>query len=167
MVYVLAPGETYDPYVKLWQGFADRQGAVVVAPYDWSQDMLETAVTGAANKYGANQILITGFSNGGYNACAYGLAHPGHVASIVPMGAYCRTDDISGPADAKPPILVVAGAKDDWALGEEGDYITNANASLSRLGYRVNAIIVPGLGHDLPTAAMGEVEEWLKKVINN
>lgn len=168
ILYALTPGGTAGevaPTQAAWRRLANAHGVRVIVPASWDDAALPDEIRRLRGQYPGANIFITGFSNGGYNACELGLAQPNLVAGVIALGASC---DPLGVLDDQPrpirlPVLVVAGEQDSWARGDDGKQIERANARLAAYGIQPEVIILPGLGHQFPTAALDDIGRWIEQ----
>lgn len=149
-------------YIKRWKLFADKNNYIVVSPLNWNQEILLSSLAEVLTNHKIGKVIVTGHSNGGYNACRIGLSNTNIVDAVIPMGAYCGSSDVIKEENNKIPILVVVGEKDFWARGEDGKNIDYAIKDLASLGYRQEEVLVPGAGHDFDfNVVIGKIEKWI------
>lgn len=164
LIYIISPGGEKKEalsYINIWKGIANNNNFVLASSMDWSQETILESIKEIKNKYGIEKIFITGFSNGGYNACHFGLKNSNLINGIIPMGAFCSDDDIGEKIDNKTPILIVVGEKDTWARGDDLKMIDENNLRLNKFGIYPEVITIPGIGHVFPKNALPQVTEWI------
>jgi hypothetical protein len=109
-----------------------------------------------------DQTYLTGFSGGGRMACAIGLALPEWFGGIIPV---CGTNPLPAHtylrhrATDRLSLSFVTGEK-DFNRAENEVYMY---PWFQELNIRSKLWVVPGLGHDVPSASvMAEVYAWLE-----
>lgn len=161
MIFVIPPGgdepEVRD-FIVRWSAVAQEHGYSIASIVDWDRASILAFLGSARATQGVSKVYLSGFSNGGYNSCGAGLEFPQLVDGIIPMGAFCRTNDAVGQGSGTMPILAVIGSEDTWALGDDGQLPYQLDNELT-----VEYLIVPHLGHSFPTSAMGQVANWIEK----
>jgi len=166
LIFLITPSgepEEVEAYIGVWKEIAKKNNYIIASPLKWQRDKFAGLLLEIKENYSINKIIITGFSNGGYNSCDFGLDNPKLVDAIIPMGAYCSADTRSGGISA-PPILTVVGEKDNWARGDDFTQIKVAEQALRAKGFKHETIIVPGLGHTYPAMALGQVVSWINNL---
>lgn len=149
-------------FVSYWKEQADANGLLIVGIPDWGgEQTVPNVVRELRSKEGVDRIYISGFSNGGYNACHIGLGDQTLFNGIIPMASFCKGSsegfsDLPKGKVQNLPILDVIGEKDTWALGDDGTMAKRESA-----GLQVEWINVPGLGHDFPITSMPKIGNWI------
>lgn len=167
LVYVLTPGAEpgeVKGMISAWKPLAEKFNVMVVVPPTWTPDNILSDIVQLRRDYQLSRVFISGFSNGGYNACRFGLNHPDMVSGIIALGAFC--DPLDSDHLKKPthmPILVVAGEQDTWARGEDLNQIQAAIERFQPYGIAPEVYIVPGIGHTFPTAALDKIGDWIQQ----
>jgi len=167
IVYVLTPGAEpgeISGMITAWKPLAEKFNVVVVVPPTWTQDNILSDIVQLRRDYQITRVFISGFSNGGYNACRFGLNNPEMVSGIIALGAFCDPLDAGNLKKPTPmPILVVAGEQDTWARGVDLNQIQAANERLQPYGITPEVVIVPGIGHSFPSAALDTIGQWMQR----
>lgn len=159
LILVLAPGGEpgeLEQYVKYWATTADANGYLIASIPDWNRVKIIQFLQTIRTAENVQRVYTSGFSNGGYNSCGAGLEFPELVDAIIPMGSYCSLRDVRKPAGMQTPVYAVIGAKDNWALGDDGQ-----QAYKFSKGLNIEFLIVPGLGHSFPQSEMAKVATWI------
>lgn len=169
-------GGRADDYPMLWRGAAARAGAVLVIPqgvrrtgsgYSWEDpDEAELILdmtlewTRLQVAVDEEQIVLTGFSQGGYIAMALGVRHPELFVGIIPMaGGSLRETDAPPPVAANdaPSYYFMVGSLDRAA-----EAVRRAADDFSAAGYRVRLRVLPGTGHSFPRNNDRELSKALR-----
>lgn len=148
--------------VGYWLQNIQNDDLAVAAVIDWNQNKLLRVLNDLVAKYNFDKVFVTGFSNGGYNSCYFGLNNSDLVDAIIPMEAYCSAGDLDGEMKRKLPILSIVGEKDTWARGNDLLAIDDANVELQKLGLKQESIIISGLGHTYPVSRLRNALNWLQ-----
>lgn len=159
LVLVLAPGNSIGEaweYMHYWVKIADANGYLIAGIPDWDRAKIIQFLQTIRTAENVQRVYTSGFSNGGYNSCGAGLEFPELVDAIIPMGAFCSLHDVRKPQGMQTPVYAVIGAKDNWALGDDGQL-----AYASSKGLAIEFLIVPGLGHAFPQSEMAKVATWI------
>lgn len=94
-------------------------------------------------------IMITGFSGGGFPMYWVGLRHPELFSCVVARNCNFSEHNLDGwypEQDAKATkIMVYYGENDPAAIKIQSD---NAIRYLNERGFRVETMVIPGAGHD-------------------
>jgi predicted esterase len=108
-----------------------------------------------------NQTYIGGFSGGGRLACSIGFAFPELFAGVMPV---CGTNPLKNfpylrhRLVDRVSVALVTGQR-DFNRSEHDQWMA---PYLKELNIRTQFWVVPGIGHDIPPAAvMEEVVAWL------
>ncbi|TSC76612.1 MAG: hypothetical protein G01um101431_745 [Parcubacteria group bacterium Gr01-1014_31] len=146
-----------------WRPLEKQFGIRIIVPETWSEQSVPIDAQRLKNEYPAAKIFITGFSNGGYNACEFAMQNPDLFAGAIPLGAFCDPLGIfSQPQTLELKILTVVGELDTWARGDDFRQIDDANRRLADYRITPDIIIVPGLGHQFPSAALDHIGKWIQ-----
>jgi len=163
MVLVIQPDDNYLGSISQWGEQANKHDFALAVIPDWTFEKITEFNIDAHQNLGVNKIVYTGFSHGGYTSCGQGLSNQTYVDAIIPMGAYCRDDDLDGQPQTTP-ILTIIGAQDNWALGD--DLIRPDQRQFSFVTQiDTEYVLIPGIGHQFPTSYMDEVGDWLMENI--
>src|SRR3989344_2475293 len=123
LIYLLSDGgSSAKELVAAWGAQTSKLNLVIAstAPLLNERPDVSAAILKMQQVYRPKLTVLVGFSSYGYFACGLVLDQGGlNNVAIVPLGAFCHTEDISmsGPALAYIPILSVVGELDDWARG--------------------------------------------------
>ena len=102
-----------------------------------------------------SNVLMTGFSGGGFPVYFLGLRHPDIFTCVVARNANFNRSSIQGwypPEALRQPIMVYYGQNDPGAIQSQSEA---AITFLSSSGFRVKTAVIPGVGHDRhPEVAM-------------
>ena len=166
-------GGRAENFPKLWRRAAARKGAIVVAPWghspiyngsSWTdlfeaETIVDLSIAWVAERYPIDrqQIVLSGFSQGGYMAYSIAVRRPELFAGVIPMGSgYSRS--FNKPAQAgehKPRYYFMVGAR-DHSVRQNEDAVEDFEAA----GYEVGLRIYPNTGHSFPT--LGKDRELTK-----
>lgn len=112
----------------------------------------------SAHGLGDQDMILSGFSQGGMMALHAGLRRPSAPAGIISIsGAYLGGAEIAH----KPPVLLVHGMADDIVPIEAMDA---AQSHLSAMGVAVESLAIPGLGHGIDPMGLGRAIGFIKKL---
>jgi phospholipase/carboxylesterase len=172
-------GDHAENYPKLWGGAAERMGAILAVPFgtqkvgdgrgwegvDEADAVLELTLEQVKESYEVDdeQIVLTGFSQGGFMAMALGVRHPELFVGVIPMaGGYIREIDLPPVAsDGDPRYYFLVGARDPAV-----DEVRRAAGDFKAAGYEVKLRAVSGTGHAFPRATRQELGKALRFVLN-
>ncbi|MHC4717240.1 MAG: hypothetical protein ACYS5V_09740 [Planctomycetota bacterium] len=162
-----------------WKKLAEAHGCILVCPKMVSTDgifgaggagrllrdeqMILSIIGQLHYRYNIDRknILLTGFSGGGFPVYFVGFRHPDVFTAVVPRNCNFNADSIDGwyPPEAKSiPIKVYYGQNDPAAIRTQSE---EAIEYLRENRFRVvETEIIPGAGHERhPEVAM---KFWLK-----
>lgn len=161
-----------------WKWLAEQHGCILVCPKLRSTDglfgngglhrllrderLIMTIIGQLHYLYNIDRrnILMTGFSGGGFPVYFVGLRHPDVFSAVVARNCNFSRGGVDGwyPTEAlKTPVMVYYGQNDPGAIQVQS---REAIAYLRGAGFRVETAIVPGSGHERhPEVAM---RFWLK-----
>ena len=159
MILVIQPGDNYQGSINQWGEQADKHDFALAVIPNWTFELITQFNIDARQNLGVDKIFYSGFSHGGYTSCGQGLSNQKYVDGIIPMGAYCRDDDLENQIQTIP-ILTIIGALDTYALGD--DLVRpdqEQYSSVSKID--TEYVLIPDIGHSFPTSYMNEVGEWI------
>jgi len=172
-------GDHAENYPRLWGGAAERMGAILAVPFgarrvgtgrawgdvDEAETILELTLEAVKERYEVDeeQIVLTGFSQGGFMAMALGVRHPGLFVGVIPMaGGYIREIDLPPVASGGDPrYYFLVGARDRAV-----DEVRRAAGDFKVAGYEVKLRVLPGTGHTFPRATKQELGKALRFVLD-
>jgi poly(3-hydroxybutyrate) depolymerase len=121
-----------------------------------------SAISHVQRRYNVDRenVMITGFSGGGFAVYFVGLRHPDVFTAAVSRSGNFNAQSIDGwyPAEArKMPVMVYYGQNDPAAIRAQSE---QAVAYLRAKGFPVETKVIPGIGHERrPEVAM---DFWLR-----
>ncbi len=160
------PFDVAEHHIRTWKYYGERYGCIIICPTMQGTDgvlgdgpvlaMLEnernilSILSTLSYQYNIdrNNIMITGFSGGGFPAYWVGLRHPEIFSVIVPQNCNFNRNNVDGwyPADATTvPFLIYYGEYDPAPIIVQSE---NAIKYLREKGFSVKTEIIPGAGHD-------------------
>jgi poly(3-hydroxybutyrate) depolymerase len=169
------PYDVAEHHIREWKMLGEQNGCIVVAPELVATDgifgdgpvggMLDderfilSIVSLMGYKFNLDRanIMITGFSGGGFPAYFVGLRRPDVFSTIVARS--CNFSDTNlanwvptgGSAD-RQSIMVYYGENDPGAIRNQS---SNAIKFLQSKGYAIDTTVIPGIGHERrPEVAM-------------
>ena len=167
------PFDVAEHHVREWKWRAEKYGCIAVAPSLVGTDgilgagpvsaMLENehvilsviSALGYCYNIDRANVMITGFSGGGFPTYWIGLRHPDLFSVVVARNCNFNRGNLDGwfPRSAsKRPVMVY------WGENEPGPIVFQSQKAIKYLrsrGYVVTTAIVPGSGHDRhPEVAM-------------
>lgn len=174
-----APFDVAAHHVREWKKLAEAHGCILVCPKMVSTDgilgvgsvnkllrdeqMILSIIGQLHYRYNIDRknVLITGFSGGGFPVYFVGLRHPDIFAAIVPRNCNFNANAIDGwyPSEAKDiPIKVYYGSYDPGAIrGQSKRAIKYLRANRFRM---LETEVIRGAGHERhPEVAM---KFWLR-----
>lgn len=160
-----------------WKKAADEVGAILLTPqgtikleegeYHWgrSLDTIEENVLDAIDivldryKVDEDQIILAGFSQGGWATWGLALRNPDTFCGIIPVAGLCEIEaDVPLEADEIEGLRVFIMIGADESPDLIASNRTAANR-LRKLGAEVDLVTYKGVGHGFPR---NETEEMLK-----
>jgi len=171
-------GDRPDNYPRAWGGAAAKRGAILAVPqgvrqvgngYFWgnvdeADTILQLTLEHVKERFAVDerQIVLTGFSQGGFMAMALGLRHPELFTGVIPMaGGYIP--GIDAPAEAakiKPRYYFMVGENDEAARE-----VRLAVKDFKAAGYEVKLRVLHDTGHTVPREANRELGRALDYVL--
>jgi poly(3-hydroxybutyrate) depolymerase len=167
------PFDVAEHHVREWKGLAEKQGCIVVAPILGATDgilgdgplvgmfaderLILSIISYLGYRYNVDKanIMITGFSGGGFPTYWVGLRHPGIFSAVVARNCNFSEGNTDGwypPEATQTNVFVYYGENDPAAIVIQSE---NAVRYLRSKGFNVETKVLPGLGHQRqPEVAM-------------
>ena len=167
------PFDIAEHHIKEWKMLGEENGCIVVAPKLVATDgvlgdgppagMLdnERVIMSVINQLGYRynvdraNIMITGFSGGGFPTYWVGLRHPDVFSVIAARNCNFSQGNVEGwfpPEAAKTPVIVYTGSNDFPSISIQS---REAVSFLRSRGFDVETQVIPGAGHERhPEVAM-------------
>lgn len=167
------PYDVAEHHIKEWKFLAEQNGCIVIAPDLDATDGLfgdgptggmlrnemvilsEISLLGYRYNIDLNNIMLTGFSGGGFPTYWVGLRNPGVFSFVVARNCNFSENNFDGwwpPEARQAKIMVYYGQNDPATIVVQSK---NAIEYLQRNGFRVDTAVIPGAGHDRhPEVAM-------------
>ncbi len=167
------PYDIADMHIREWKMLGEQKGCIVVAPELQGTDGVlgdgptsgmqanERTILSIISELGyrynidRNNIMITGFSGGGFPTYWVGLRNPDVFNVVVARNCNFSEGNLEGwyPPEAQHQrVFVYYGENDPAAI------VLQSRAAieyLQRKGFRLNTTIIPGVGHERhPEVAM-------------
>lgn len=168
------PFDVAEYHIRTWEGLGELHGCIIIAPilkgtdgiigdgpvsgmlYD--ERLILSIISLLTYRYNIdrNNIMISGFSGGGFPTYWVGLRHPDVFSVVVARNCNFSRYNVDGwyPADAKNMnILIYYGENDPGTIRFQSE---RAKEYLRSQGFnRVQMAVVPGTGHERrPRVAM-------------
>jgi poly(3-hydroxybutyrate) depolymerase len=168
------PYDVAEHHIREWKMLGEQNGCIVVAPELIATDGLfgDGPVVGMLNderyilsiisqlsyRYNIDRgnIMITGFSGGGFPTYWIGLRHPGIFSVVAARNCNFSESNLDGwypPEALRTPIIVYYGERDPATIMSQS---IEAIAYLRRKGFvNLETYVVPNAGHErYPEVAM-------------
>jgi poly(3-hydroxybutyrate) depolymerase len=167
------PYDIAEHHIREWKMLGERYGCIIVAPELIATDgligdgpiagMLDDerfilsiiSLLGYRFNLDRGNMMITGFSGGGFPTFWVGLRHPDVFSTLVARSCNFSESNLNGwypPDAANLKIMVYYGEFDPGAISTQS---RAAIAYLTSKGLPVDTKIVPGIGHERrPEVAM-------------
>lgn len=167
------PYDVYEDHIREWKMLGEKNGCIVIAPELQGTDGLfrdgpvgdmlkdENYIISIIGSLGYRynidlaNVMITGFSGGGFPMYWVGLRHPELFSVIAARSCNFAEGNIDGwyPLEAKTmPMMIYMGEHDPGAIQSQSQ---NAVTYFRQHGFRVETKIVQGIGHERrPEVAM-------------
>lgn len=148
-----------------WKWLAEQHGCILVCPKLISTDgifgagaigrllhderLILTIIGELQYLYNIDRrnVMITGFSGGGFPVYFVGLRHPDIFSAVVARNCNFNRQGIEGwhaPEALTTPVMVYYGENDPGAIRDQSD---KAIKYLRSAGFDVRTAMVPGAGH--------------------
>jgi len=174
------PYDIAEHHIREWKMLGEQHGCIVVAPELIATDgligdgpivgMLDDerfilsmiSLLGYRFNVDRANIMITGFSGGGFPTYWVGLRHPDIFSAVVARSANFSENNLDGwyPPEAVSQSVMVYHTEND--PGSIRGQSRRAIKYLQSKGFRVEVAVIPGLGHERrPDVAMRFFrEQW-------
>jgi dipeptidyl aminopeptidase/acylaminoacyl peptidase len=160
------PYDVAEHHIREWKALGEQYGCIIVCPELVATDGLlgdgpvvgmfkdERYILSILSSLGYRfnidraNIMITGFSGGGFPTYWVGLRHPDIFSVVAARNCNFSEGNLEGwyPEDAlKTPIIVYFGSNDPGTI--QGQSL-NAIRYLRSRGFVVDALTIPGSGHE-------------------
>jgi len=174
------PYDVAEYHIRAFKWYAEKHGCIVVAPKLMATDGLigDGPIVGMLNderfilsiisklsyRYNIDRanIMITGFSGGGFPTYWVGLRNPDVFSVVVARNCNFSKHNLDGwypPEAVETPVMVYYGANDPAAIKLQ------SNAAIKYLrskGFNVYTEVIPGAGHERhPEYAMEFFEDHM------
>ncbi|RPI64720.1 MAG: hypothetical protein EHM48_00210 [Planctomycetaceae bacterium] len=176
------PYDIAEHHIREWKAIGEANGCIIIAPELVGTDgifgdgptsaMLEderrilSIISTLGYQYNIDManVMITGFSGGGFPAYWVGLRHPDLFSVIVARNCNFSEHNLAGwyPAEAvNTPIFVYWGDNDPGAIKNQSQ---NAITYLRSMGFSVETRELPNTGHERhPEVAMEFFRSHMKQ----
>ena len=159
------PYDVAEHHIREWKWYAEQHGCIVVAPALQATDgifgdgpivgMLECerrilsliGTLGYQYNLDLANVMITGFSGGGFPTYWVGLRHPDLFSAVVARNCNFSRSNLDGwfpPEAARTPVFVYWGENDAGAIRRQSQ---EAVEYLRSKSFTVETMVVPGAGH--------------------
>ena len=167
------PFDIAEHHIREWKMLGEENDCIIIAPEMIGTDgilgdgpvsgMLEdekrilSIICQLGYRYNIDlaNIMITGFSGGGFPAYFVGLRHPEMFSAIVARSCNFNEGNIAGwypPEATNIDVLIYYGAHDPGTIQAQS---RNGIEYLQQEGFRVSTAVIPGIGHERrPDVAM-------------
>lgn len=167
------PYDVANHHIREWKWYGEKNGCIVVAPELIGTDgiigdgplagmlanerYILSLLSTLAYRYNIDRanIMITGFSGGGFPTYWVGLRRPDVFSVVVARNCNFSETNLSGwyvPEAKKTPILIYYGSQDPGAIQAQSKVGVRY---LRAHGFDVEAKVIPGVGHERhPEVAM-------------
>lgn len=167
------PFDVAEHHIREWKMLAEKNGCIVVAPELIATDgllgdgpivgmlanerQILSIISQLAYRYNIDRanMMITGFSGGGFPTYWVGLRHPDLFNSVVARNCNFSRHNLHGwyPSDATSVNVMVYYGQND-----PGTIVAQSRQAIQYLranGFRVDTDVLPGAGHERrPEVAM-------------
>lgn len=160
------PYDVAENHVREWKMLAEQNGCIVVAPKLDGTDGIfgdgpvaamlqdERYIVGLISTLGYQynldmaNVMITGFSGGGFPMYFVGFRHPDIFSCVVARNCNFNQPNLDGwfpPEASSENVMVYWGENDAGAIKDQSQ---NAIRFLENHGFRIETTIVPHAGHE-------------------
>ncbi len=175
------PYDVAEHHIRTWEWYGEKYGCIIICPDLQGTDgifgagpiggmlnserIILSIISSLCYKYNIdrNNIMITGFSGGGFPAYWVGLRHPDVFSVVVPQNSNFNRSSIEGwypPQATKTNVLIYYGQFDVAPIVMQSQ---NGIEYLRSRGFKVETKIISG-GHDRhPEVAMNFFLKTMKK----
>ncbi len=172
-------GDRAENYPRFWRGPAAEYGAILAVPqgmqpvgngFGWgsvdeADAIFQRTLREVGRKYAVDpdQVVLTGFSQGGFIALALGLRYPELSVGVIPMaGPYIPEIDAPPPARAGDPSYYIIVGSRDRAVSD----MRRAARDYESAGFDVKLRVVPSTGHSFPQDSHRELTNALQWILD-
>jgi dipeptidyl aminopeptidase/acylaminoacyl peptidase len=167
------PYDVANDHIREWKWYAEQNGCIVIAPELGATDglfgsgpvsgmlsdekFILSIVSGLGYRLNIDRsnVMITGFSGGGFPTYWVGLRHPDVFTVVVARSCNFNETNSDGwwtPESLRTPIKIYYGEKDFGAIKGQSDLAIQYFRSK---GFAVDVEVMPGIGHERhPEVAM-------------
>ena len=160
------PYDVASHHIREWKMLGEQNGCIVIAPELIATDgligdgpivgmlsdekIILSIISWVGYRYNVDcaNIMITGFSGGGFPTYWVGLRHPDVFSVVAARNCDFNEGNLHGwyPSEAmNVPVLVYYGENDPGAIQSQSQ---NAIRYLRSRGFSVESRIIPGVGHE-------------------
>ncbi len=167
------PFDVFEHHIREWKMLGEENGCIVVAPSLTATDgilgdgpivgmldcerIIMSIISLLGYRYNIDKanIMITGFSGGGFPTYWVGLRHPDIFSAVVARNCNFNKGNLHGwypPEACNTPVMVYYGENDPGTIVIQS---LNAIEYLRSMNFRVESKIIPRIGHERhPEVAM-------------
>ncbi len=175
------PYDMADMHIREWKYLGEKNNCIIIAPeLEGTDGVLGSGPTGSmiederyilsilselGTKYNIDRanIMITGFSGGGFPTYFVGFRHPDIFSVIVARNCNFSAGNLEGwypPEAINRPVYVYYGSQDPGPIQGQSD---NAIKHLRQMGFTVQTYVVPNTGHERhPEIAMAFFKKHMR-----
>jgi poly(3-hydroxybutyrate) depolymerase len=160
------PYDVPNSHIETWKGYGEKYGCIVICPELQGTDgifgdgptsamladeqIILSILSTLSYQYNIDRanIMLTGFSGGGFPTYFVGLRNPDVFTCIAPRNSNFNEYNLHGwwPPEARQlPVFVPWGSNDPAPIQAQA---ANGVAYLRRHGFRVTQNIFPDVGHE-------------------
>lgn len=160
------PYDVAEHHIRTWRWYGETHGCIVICPtldgtdgifgdgpiggMTTNERNILSILSSLSYQYNIdrNNIMITGFSGGGFPAYWVGLRHPDIFSCVVAQNcnfSRSNTDGWYPPEAIRIPVMVYYGENDPGTIIDQSK---NAIEYLRSRGFKVTTYVIPGAGHD-------------------
>jgi len=160
------PFDVADHHIKMWKKLGEQHRCIIVAPELVGTDgllgdgpimamladerFILSIISQLGYRYNIDRanIMITGFSGGGFPTYWVGLRHPKVFSTVVAQNCNFSRGNVHGwyPPEAKGSnVMVYYGSNDPFAIASQSQ---QAIEYLREQGFTVETKVVDGYGHE-------------------
>lgn len=159
------PFDVAEHHIREWKWYGEQNGMIVIAPTLEATDgilgdgplvgmianerYILSILSSLSYRYNIDRanVMIDGFSGGGFPAYWVGLRHPDIFSCVSARNCNFSEGNLDGwypPEATTVNVLVLFGENDPGAIVHQSQ---NAIRFLASRGFTVEKLMVPGLGH--------------------
>lgn len=172
-------GDRAENYPRFWSGPAAEFGAILAVPqgmqpvgngFGWgsvdeADAIFRRALEEVGRKYAVDpdQVVLAGFSQGGFIVLSLGLRYPDRFVGVIPMaGPYIPEVDAPPPVRAGDPRYYFIVGSRDRVVGD----MRRAAKDYESAGFDVKLRVVPSTGHSFPQDSDRELTSALQWIFD-